>query len=178
MPDYEKLAAIAMDCGFTHCVLLDISTLEFLQEVRDMCNADKCGKYGTSWSCPPACASLDEMRELISDYSEGILVQTVGDLEDSFDWEGITDTHARHKENFGKMWDAVGIVYPSVLAMGSGTCTQCEACTYPGEPCRYPGRKAVSMEACGLYVSKVCSDNDLAYNYGQNKIGFTSCFIF
>ena len=105
MLDYEKLAALAESCGLSHSSPLDISTLEFLQEVRDMCNAKQCDRYNTSWSCPPACPSLDELRNSVTSYNGGILVQTVGDLEDSYDWEGIMEAGARHKKNFGRMWD-------------------------------------------------------------------------
>ena len=178
MENFEQLAAKAEESGFTHCARLDISTLEFLQDVRDMCNEKQCNNYNKSWSCPPACASLEEMRERVKSYSDGLLVQTVGDLEDSYDWEGIMDAGARHKANFGKLWDELAKTYPSVFAMGAGTCMICESCTYPGEPCRFPDRMSASMEACGLFVSKVCTDNNLKYNYGQDKIAFTSCFLF
>ena len=178
MPDYEKLSAMAKECGFTHTAPLDVSTLEFLPEVRDMCASDKCNKYNKSWSCPPACGSLEEMRKSVEGYSSGLLVQTVGDLEDSYDWEGIQDAAKRQIENFERMWDALEKEYESVLAMGTGGCMKCEKCTYPDDPCRFPDRMASSMEACGLFVSKVCTDNNLAYNYGPNKIAFTACFLF
>ena len=177
MPNYDKLAAVASESGFSHSSPLNVSTLEFLQDVRDMCNAKQCDRYNTSWSCPPACASLEEMRKRVESYSGGLLVQTVGDLEDSYDWEGIMDAGKRHKENFGRMWDALAGENDSVLAMGAGACMICEKCTYPDNPCRFPDRMAASMEACGLFVSKVCTDNGLAYNYGQDKIAFTSCFL-
>ena len=175
--NYDKLAAQALECGFTHSAPLNVPALEFLQEVRDMCNAKQCDKYNTSWSCPPACASLEEMRGRIADYPEGLLVQTVGDIEDSYDWEGIMETGARHKANFARMWDAIEKDHQSVLAMGAGVCVLCESCTYPGKPCRFPDRMAASMEACGLFVSKVCTDNGMKYNYGSEKIAFTSCFL-
>ena len=177
MPDYEKLSAKAMECGFTHCAPLDVSTLDFMQDVRDMCNGKQCNKYGKSWSCPPACGTLEEMRERVKAYSGGILVQTVGELEDSYDWEGIMETGKRHKENFTLMHDALASEKLSVLAMGAGACMLCETCTYPDAPCRFPDRMAASMEASGLFVSKVCTDNGLQYNYGPNKIAFTSCYL-
>ena len=178
MQNYEKLSNLAHDCGFTHCAALDVSTLEFLQEVRDMCNAGQCNKYGKSWSCPPACASLEEMRERVGNYSRGLLVQTVGELEDSYDWDGIMAAGLRHKANFGRMWDALEHERLPVFAMGAGACMLCESCTYPDAPCRFPDRMSASMEACGLFVSNVCADNNLNYNYGPNKIAFTSCFLF
>jgi len=177
MDNNEKFAEMAKESGFTNSAPLNVSTLEFMQEVRDMCNAKQCNRYGTSWSCPPACASLEEMREKVLSYAGGILVQTVGELEDSYDWEGIMAAGASHKDNFGRLWALLEKEYPSVLAMGAGACMICETCTYPEQPCRFPDRMAASMEACGLFVSKVCTDNGLAYNYGQDKIAFTSCFL-
>jgi len=177
MSNFEELAGIAKECGFTHYAELDVETLEFMQEIRDMCNPNQCNKYNTSWSCPPACASLEEMRERVKKYSNGILVQTVGDIEDSLDWDGIMEAGARHKENFGKMRMVLSEKHPTLLAMGAGECRICETCTYPDDPCRFPDKMEVSMEACGLFVSKVCTDNDLSYNYGSEKIAFTSCFL-
>jgi len=177
MPNYEELAELAKKSGFTDYAPLDVSTLEFMQEIRDMCNPEKCRNYNTSWSCPPACASIEEMQERVRNYTSGILVQTVGELEDSLDWDGIVETGARHKENFGRMRADLIKEHPALLAMGAGKCEICETCTYPDDPCRLPDKMEVSMEASGLFVSKVCTDNKLAYNYGPNKIAFTSCFL-
>ena len=177
MPDFEKLSQHAITCGFSHSARLDVSTLEFMQEVRDMCNAEQCTQYNKSWSCPPACATLEEMRERVKSYSHGLLVQTVGELEDSYDWEGIMEAGARQKTSFARMWKELDLEYGNVLAMGTGACKLCEKCTYPDAPCLFPDRMEVSMEACGLLVSKVCTDNGLQYNYGPGKIAFTSCFL-
>ena len=177
MVDYEKLAELGAQCGFTHTAQLDISTLVFMQEVRDMWNATQCDRYGTSWSCPPACASLEDLRTRVLEYSHGVLVQTVGEIEDSYDWDAILENGLTHKANFGKMWDVLERDYPTVFAMGAGACMLCETCTYPDNPCRRPERLSASMEACGLLVSKVCTDNGVKYNYGQDKIAFTACFL-
>jgi len=177
MLTYNELEKTAQECGFTHSAKLDISTLEFMQEVRDMCNAEQCNNYDKSWSCPPACASLEEMRDVVKNYATGILVQTVGTIEDSLDWDGMMEVGARHKENFGIMKDKLRAEGVQFLAMGAGKCQMCESCTYPDEPCRVPDKMEVSMEASGLFVSKVCKDNGLEYNYGANNIAFTSCFL-
>jgi len=175
--DFEKLKEIAVRCGFLHTVPLTVSTLEFRQDVRDMCNPNQCESYDKSWSCPPACATLEEMREKVVSFEDGILAQTVGELEDSYDWDGIMEAGARQKECFAKLWSELKKEYDNVLAMGTGVCKVCQSCTYPDKPCRFPNQMEVSMEACGLFVSKVCKDNGLAYNYGPNKIAFTSCFL-
>ena len=177
MSIYSNLENTAKNCGFTNYAELDVSTLEFLQEIRDMCNPKQCRNYNKSWSCPPACVSLEEMRERVKEYSTGIIVQTVGELEDSMDWDGIMETGARHKKNFGQMREQLSENHSKLLAMGAGECKLCETCTYPDNPCRYPDKMEVSMEAAGLFVSKVCTINNLAYNYGPDKMAFTSCFL-
>jgi predicted metal-binding protein len=177
MTDYENLKKRALDAGFDDAGYLDVSKLEFLQDVRDMCAADKCHSYNRSWSCPPAAPSLDEMRETVKRYSGGILVQTVGHMEDSLDFEEMMASAKRHGENFDRLREALLPEYPGMYPMGAGGCARCQPCSYPGAPCRFPDKLTYSMEACGLFVSRVCTDNGMKYNHGKDTICYTACFL-
>lgn len=174
----EKWEQIGREIGFSHTVPLDVKTLRLLPEVRQMCEANSCRRYGKNWSCPPGCGSLEECRERIAAYSCGILVQTVGQLEDEMDGEGMMEAEARHKENFRNMHDRLLAAGADVLAIGAGCCTRCRECTYPDAPCRFPDKGYASMEAYGMLVTEVCRDNGLAYYYGPATIAYTSCFLF
>ena len=44
MEAFELAEKIVKEAGFTCVALLDIGTLELLDEVRDMCAANTCGK--------------------------------------------------------------------------------------------------------------------------------------
>ena len=175
--DYEKAKALALEAGFTNVARLDAATIELKDEVRAMCAANKCAAYGHNWSCPPACGELDELREHIARYREGILVQTVGELEDQFDGEGMMETEAEHKEHFLKLHDVLVKEYPDLLALSAGTCRRCKTCTYPDAPCRFPEKRFSSMEAYGMLVLDTCKKNDMEYYYGANAIAYTSCFL-
>lgn len=178
MIDYDELIKLAKDCGFTHAGPLDVSTLEFLPAVRDMCASDRCQSYNKSWACPPACGTLEEMRDKVKAYKRGLLVQTVGVLEDNMDWETMEKTAKEQAEHFERLLEVLEKKYPNLLAMGTGTCTRCKPCAYTeGKPCRFPDKLVYSMEACGLFVSKVCADNGLKYNYGPNTVSYTACFL-
>ena len=177
MIDYEKLSTQGKTCGFTNVARLDPATIELREEVRAMCASGKCRMYGRSWSCPPACGTLEEMCARISGYREGILVQTVGQLEDSMDGEGMMEAEAQHKAHFSDMHDLLLQDYPDLLAIGAGTCTRCKTCSYPDAPCRFPDRMTSSMEALGMLVLDVCKANGLTYYYGPNTIAYTSCFL-
>lgn len=173
----EELIQQALDFGFSHAGKLNTQALVFMPEVRDMCNADLCRSYNKNWRCPPACGSIEEAAKEASKYSYGILVQTTGTLEDDFDYETISETGERHKQNFVALVDQLKQQYPDLLPMGAGTCTICEKCTYPDQPCRFPDKSISSMEAYGLWVSKVCELSGIPYYYGKKTITYTSCYL-
>ena len=129
MADMEKWIAMAREAGFTYAVSLDPSTIELKDEVRAMCAANSCGQYGKRWSCPPGCGDLTECASRIAGYKTGLLVQTVGKLEDSMDVETMMDTETAHKAHFQVLYAGLHREYPGMLALGAGCCTQCSVCS-------------------------------------------------
>lgn len=163
--------------GFSHAGALDAATLRLRSEVRDMCATDKCGKYNKSWMCPPACGELSENTEKIRGYGWGVIVQTTAQLEDDFDIEAMEEASRRQGELFVAFREELEKDYPGLLPLGSGGCTTCESCTWPAAPCRFPDKAMPSMEAFGLLVSDVCSDNGLPYYYGPKTLTYTGCYL-
>jgi bifunctional UDP-N-acetylglucosamine pyrophosphorylase/glucosamine-1-phosphate N-acetyltransferase len=172
------LIAEALEKGFSQAGKLNCEALEFLPEVRDMCAADRCHSYGKNWACPPACGTIEAAAFKASQYSYGIIVQTTGHLDDDFDYETMQATGEKHKNNFEKFVTYLRGRFSDILPMGAGACTICAQCTYPDAPCRFPDRSISSMEAYGLFVSKVCTLSDIKYNYGPLSITYTSCILF
>lgn len=173
----QELCALAQKIGFEHSGPLDPATIELKEEVRQMCAGGKCAIYGKRWSCPPGCGTLEECRALLTGYTHGILVQSVGELEDSFDVEAMMETEAIHKARFYAMRRALSELGADALGAGAGCCTVCRDCTYPDAPCRFPEQKMSSMEALGMLVVEVCKANGLPYFYGENTIAYTGCFL-
>lgn len=178
MPSIEELIKKALDAGFSQAAALKTEALEFMPQVRDMCAADLCHSYGKNWTCPPACGNLEEITKKIKPYSEGLLVQTIGQMEDDFDWDTIEATSKKHKKTFLAFRSVLNELFPQVLPMGAGACTLCPECTYPGAPCLQPDLAVTSMEAYGLMVSSVCEKSKLPYNNGPQTITFTSAYLF
>lgn len=176
--DMQKLIEDLKTCGFETVTELDVTTLKALPEVRQMCEVNTCGMYNRNWSCPPGCGSVEECEAAMKEYRFGILVQTVGEIEDSLDWEGIMEVKEIHDERFIKGADIMKSRFDSMLPLGDGSCTRCKKCTYPDAPCRFPELASSSMEAFGLFVSDVCKKNGVAYNYGNGKMAYTGCYLF
>lgn len=171
------MTALALAYGFTCAAPVDPRALAFRPEVREMCRSGRCGSYGKNWCCPPACSSLEEMSRTMEDYDTGVLIQTVAQLEDDFDYETMMDAQRRHKENLERLVDELHrrAGAAAVLPMGAGTCTRCKTCTYPDAPCRFPEKRLVSMEAYGLLVSQVCETAGVPYYHGPGTLAYVSC---
>ncbi len=173
----EDLVMLAREAGFTASAPLNMSSLIFRPEVRDMCSADQCKSYGRSWSCPPAVGSLKLSDEKASRYHRGILVQTTGQLRREIDYHTIVKVNAQHVSSFASFTRQIRTLFPGCLPMGAGACSICRKCTYPDRPCRHPDKLIISMEAYGLVVNDVCRESGLAYNYGPQTVTFTSCIL-
>ena len=171
---YAEMEKLAREAGFDHVAPLNPDTIELKEEVRQMCAA--CGRYGKCWSCPPGCGTLEACTARVREHQKGILVQTVGQLEDEFDGEAMMETQQLHKEQFRALCRQLQNRY--VLKLGAGCCDICKECTYPAEACRFPEKMVSSMESYGMVVSEVCKANDMPYYHGKNTIAYTSCVLF
>ena len=167
----------ALKLGFYAADTMDSSLLTPRKEVREMCAADRCHAYGKNWTCPPACGTLEESVTRLQKYNRVLLVQSRGELEDEFDFEGMMDLEKQHKERFHAMAEIVRRVHPDALCLGSGGCRICAKCAYP-EPCRFPEKACSSMEAFGLLVSEVCTACGMTYYYGKNTLAYEACFVY
>ena len=177
MIDTERLIDIAKAAGFDAAGEMDCSTIELKSEVRAACEINKCGCYGTNWSCPPGCGTLKECTQQVRKYSEGLIVQTIGELEDEFDGEGMEAAMRRHEQSFRRLAKQLRNEFPNLLPMGTGGCSLCDSCTYPDAPCRVPEGPTVPMEAFGMLVSDICSGNNMSYYHGKGTITYVGCFL-
>ena len=167
-----------LEIGFEHATLFDPAQLNFRQDVRDMCAADKCNYYNKCWVCPPACGDINKSVEKAKKYTRALMIQTTRQLEDSFDIENMLDAADSHKKRFAQAVELMRAYDPDCLPMGAGGCSLCRKCAYPDEPCRFPDKAFTSMEAYGLYVAAECKKAGLEYNYGPNTLTYSSCILF
>lgn len=167
----------ARGLGFSEAAPLDPRVLVPNAQVREMCAADKCHAYGKNWTCPPECGDLPTCAARIAAHTRGMLLQSVGILEDSFDVETMMETEEEHRKRFHALAELVRAVHKDALCLGTGGCRICGRCAYP-QPCRFPERACASMEGYGLLVSEVCAGAGVPYYHGQNTITYTACILY
>jgi predicted metal-binding protein len=173
----EQVKDLALGCGFTHVGELDVTGIRVREEVRDACAINKCKAYDANWACPSACGTLAECEAALRKFKKGVLLQTTGELEDSLDYEAMEQAGLEHQQHLELFTDKIRERYPGCVILGAGGCKRCEKCTWPDAPCRFPEKMLSSMEAFGMVVSDVCSDNGLPYYYGPKTLTYTGCVL-
>ncbi|MCD8132303.1 MAG: DUF2284 domain-containing protein [Clostridiales bacterium] len=153
--------------------------LSIQQGVRDLCEMNSCGRYGNSWSCPPAVGTLEECRSRIMQYKNVFVYTTKHDLEDSYDFEGMMAGKDAHEEISRKVAAYFRSLVPGDLLILSGDgCARCATCTYPDAPCRFPGEVCPTVESYGVEVYRVAQTLNINYINGKNTVTYFSCILF
>ena len=171
------LLTLAKEISFSHAAAVDPSSLKAQQEARELCAADRCRCYGKNWSCPPYTGELSALQKQLDRCTEGVLVETTGELDDEFDMEGIGRIMQQHSHSFATLARQARLLYPKVLPLSAGPCTVCRRCSCPDRPCRFPSKRLSSMEAYGLVVSDICRAAGLPYFSGSKTMTFISCIL-
>ncbi|MCL2759995.1 MAG: DUF2284 domain-containing protein, partial [Treponema sp.] len=133
------------------------------------CKANACGNYNKSWTCPPACESLEEQKQKILSYDKLFVFTTKHDIEDSFDYDGMTKGRELHILLTEKVKNQMG----DVLVYGAGACPTCKTCAFPS-PCSFSEKKIYSIEAAGIDVTQLSKAAGISYNNGPNTVTFFS----
>ena len=155
---------------------LPVSALVFSRELLDSCATNVCGHYNQSWTCPPAAGTMEEQRKKISVYKNVFVFTTKHDLEDSFDYEGMTLGKELHTSLTLEFRNILGDKYPF---FGAGSCPSCKdkegksRCAFP-DPCPFPEKKIGSIEAAGINVSEISKTAGIKYNNGPNTVTYFS----
>ena len=171
----------ALALNATHASMISTSQINFSSELRDMCAQNSCGMYGTNWMCPPGIGPLDELIERVTQFKQGLLIQTVHQLEDSFDFEGMLNAKLVHTDVFKKILENMKATLDQkeILALNVGACDLCAKCTYPeGNKCRFPEKAISSVEAYGIDVVALVSSCGIPYNNGKDTVSYVGLILF
>ena len=167
----DELRKLAAEAGMTECGTVNVADVNFSHEVRKMCEADVCRKYGRTWACPPAVGTIEECRDKCRRYRTLLLFSRKREIEDSFDFEGMEEAAREFKRAARKFEALIKPRFSHYLMLSNEGCGECTACAYP-EPCRLPGRAHGSIEAYGIMVSETAAAAGIKYINGPNTVTY------
>ncbi len=170
----EQVRQQAILLGAYRAEVVDVADISLDASFRTLCESNACGNYGRNYTCPPDAGDIHDLMNQIKDYQRALVYQTVGTLEDSYDFEGMMEAGFLHNQLAQKLWDftdEMGIT--EVLHLGAGGCRLCEVCgKREGIPCRHPKRAMRSLETYGINVSLLAPLANMKYINGQNTVTY------
>ena len=170
----EILAEISAAIGIPihEWAVLHSDKLIFSHDLLEYCKTNACGLYNKSWTCPPACETLEEQRKKILSYKNVLVFTTIRKLEDSFDFENMTIARDDHILLTAGLSKRLG----DNPVYGAGHCPICKTCAFP-DPCLFPEKKIGSIEAAGIDVTALSKAAGIKYHNGQNTVTFFSMIL-
>ena len=177
---FKTLISETLTLGATKVNVIEAGKIETARSFRDMCAANACGMYGKSHMCPPDVGDIEVLMAEVGKYDYALVYQTVSELEDSYDYEGMVAARKRMcplAQSLREVFADAGI--SRVLHLGAGGCGVCEVCAKQiGEPCRFPEKAMPSLEAYGINVSALAKAADMKYVNGQNTVTYFGAVLF
>ena len=175
----EELIRLALENGAAKAEIISVDQIVTSAEFREACRQNICGLWGRCWMCPPDVGEIEPLMAELRTYQHALWYQTIGELEDSFDFEGMTETKKQHLRISQKIEEKVKPVLGRHLHLSCGGCGLCERCTrLDDQPCRFPDKAMTSLEAYGVDVYQTTKTTGLKYINGQNTVTYFSAVLF
>ena len=176
----EIILQAVLDCDAIKAVYITQNQIVLSADFRKICKTNQCGGYGRCWMCPPYIGEIDALIEIVRSYPGAVLYQTIHDIEDSYDIEGMFAAgkkHAKTSRNIEKGLRRQNL--SDYLHLSCGGCHVCEVCAkQTNEPCRFPDKALSSMEGYGVDVYNTTKDTPLKYIHGQNTVTYFGIILF
>ena len=175
----DRLVSAALALGASKASVINTDEIMTDSAFRDICATNSCGMYGRCYMCPPDCGNIETLMEKIREYDHMLVYQTVDEIEDSYDFEGMVEAKSRFNAIVKSFKVAVeGYGLSCVLCLGAGGCI-CPVCAKAtGEPCRHPDLAVASLEAYGINVSELARVAGMQYVNGPNTVTYFGGILF
>ena len=165
----DKLIEKALEGGARKAAAVPVESIVLHEVFLDYCKMNTCGQYGKCWTCPPDIGDIRTLMAELKTYKTAVVYQTVGELEDSFDIEGMQ----RQREEHNRLARQLRSLAPDALHLAAGGCRVCKRCAKAtDEPCRFPRQAMASLEAYGINVSELAALSGMNYINGKDTVTY------
>lgn len=151
-PLLQRLKEAGKEFGLENIYLIRPEDIVIAEWVRIKCRYG-CSRYNRSWCCPPATPPPDKVRQILSEYSEALLLQYTQCLPDFY------RNDANKRKEMVRCWKGTVSLerliflegYHKAFSLIGENCALCKDCVYP-ENCLFPQEKRPSVVSFSIDV--------------------------
>jgi predicted metal-binding protein len=179
MQTEEKLVENAIQYGAFKAFVIDVDKISFDEGLRSYCAMNYCGSFGKNYACPPDVGTVGEVIDKARGYKKALVFQTIGLLEDSYDFEGMQEAADTHTKVANLIDRDMKLQSADFLQLTVGGCTVCKVCAVAEKlPCRFPDRAVSSLEAYCMNVSNLAKLCEMKYINGKDTVTYFGAFLY
>ena len=175
----ENLVKTCILSGAYKAFVVITDKIPFDEILRSYCEANYCGNYGKNYACPPSVGDSKELIVKAKNYKKALVFQTVTQIENSFDFEGMKEAQFKHSKIADKINKYIKKQFDNYLQLTAGECSTCPVCAQvENKPCRFSDKAISSLEAYCMNVSTLAEICHMKYINGQNTVTYFGAFLF
>lgn len=179
MESEENLIKTCIEAGAYKAYIISTDNIPFDEGLRNYCEANICGNYGKNYACPPSIGDSKELIDKAKKYRKALVFQTVNQIEDSFDYDGMKEAESKHSKTAYIINKDIKEQFDDYLQLTAGKCTVCKVCSLiEDKPCKFPEKAISSLEAYCMNVSVLAELCNMKYINGQNTVTYFGAFLF
>jgi predicted metal-binding protein len=179
--EHHALVQLALRMGATKATVIPQEKIVLSSEFRKICEGNGCGMYNKTWMCSTAhIGDIDTLMDKVRSYKWALWYQLIGEIEDSYDFEGMTEVGNRFIAMCQRVNEELKPVFgKEMLHLGKGGCGLCKRCTIlDNEPCRMPDKALSSLEMYGVDVYRTTEGTGLKYINGPETVTYFGMVLF
>ena len=175
----KDLIRACIEAGAYKAGVVTTDKIPFDENLRGYCEANHCGNYGKNYACPPSVGDGKELIAKAKSHKKALVFQTVAQIEDSFDFEGMKEAELRHSKIADKINQYIEKRFDDYLRLTAGKCSICPICAQiENKPCRFPDKAISSLEAYCMNVSALAKLCRMNYINGKDTVTYFGAFLF
>ena len=165
--------------GFSEVALMDVKDIVIDPIFRPFCAENICGHYGSNYTCPPDCGTVEEMKARLTAYERALVFQTKWPITDYSDAQAIGEAKGFHNSAMLKMIAELKREGHDGLMCGASCCTLCEKCALQEKkPCRFPEQKWSCLSAYCIFVRKLAESCGMEYSCADGSLALFGLYAF
>lgn len=153
-------------------------TPERILESREICSHNRCGNYGTSWTCPPHTGDVKDCIERLESYDHVAMAYESFEVE-SFEMEHLNCKIGDMQHLCRKVLRKAREEGIDLFVMCTGPCNNCEVCSFKhGIDCVDPEMCIPSVSGYGIPVRDMLKDIGHESSHSEKRIELFGMFLF
>lgn len=166
----EELEYLAQKAGFL-TAMVEPERIPMDPKFRAYCQENLCGKYNANYACPPACGTVEQLRERLCRQQYVLILEKIWPIGGYGDKQGMNCARRAHNAAVLTLMEKARAGGFAGFCCGYNGCPLCEPCKQEtGEPCAFPDRQISCMSAFCIDVAELARRCSLPFAWSEEKL--------